>query len=138
MTPNQIETVKDSFQQISQDTNAFSLTFYNELFRMAPSLRGHFPTDMEDQRIKLAETLGAVVLHMHRLHLLEDTIMGLARRHLDYGAKPQHFAPVGAALIFALNQHTPNGLTPIQAEAWATAYGAISDLMIEAMVNAAA
>lgn len=137
MTPNQIETVKDNFQEVSAVIGAFSLTFYTELFRIAPSIRPFFPNEMNAQRIKLAETLGSVVLHLHRLHTIEDVIIGLARRHVEYGARPEHFAPVGAALIYALDQHTPHGLTAAQSEAWAAAYGEISDLMIEAMTNAA-
>lgn len=138
MTPNQIETVKDSFQNVSPISDDLAKTFYAELFRVAPSLRVYFPPDMTQQRIKLSETLGAVVLHLHQLHLLEDTIAGLARRHVGYGAKPEHFGPVGHALIHALAEHSPGGLTPIEVDSWATAYGHIADLMIEAMITTAA
>lgn len=138
MTPNQIETVKDSFQDIYPVKDALSQTFYAELFRIAPSVRPYFAEDITAQRIKLLETLGAVVNHLHQLHLIEDTILGLARRHVGYGARPEHFGPVGHALIFALEEHCPGGLTEVQSDAWFAAYNQISDLMIEAMLTAAA
>ena len=138
MTPNQIETVKDSFQRVAPVASSLSLTFYTELFRIAPSIRNYFPSDMHAQRVKLVDTLSAVVLSLHQLHALNDTIVGLAQRHVTYGARPEHFAPVGHALIYALKQTTPNGLTPVEAEAWVAAYGEITDLMVDAMINSAA
>lgn len=133
MTPNQIETVKDCFQQVVPVVEAFALDFYDELFRIAPSLRPLFPKDMTDQRIKLSETLGAVVLHLHKLYQLDDAISGLARRHVKYGAKPEHFAPVGHALIYALERHMPGGLTLVEKESWLAAYNQITDLLVGAM-----
>ena len=134
MTPNQIETVKDSFQQIYPIKDALSQTFYDELFHIAPSVRPFFAEDMTEQRIKLSETLGAVVNNLHQLPLIADTVTGLARRHVSYGAKPEHFAPVGHALIFALEKHMPGGLTEVETDAWVAAYTQISDLMPEAML----
>ncbi|MDX8348226.1 globin domain-containing protein [Cognatiyoonia sp. IB215446] len=138
MTPNQIETVKDSFQRVAPVALSLSLTFYAELFRIAPSVRPYFPSEMHSQRVKLVDTLSAVVLNLHQLHALNDTIAGLAKRHVEYGARPEHFAPVGHALIYALKQTTPNGLTPVETEAWVAAYGEITDMMVDTMVNSAA
>lgn len=138
MTPNQIETVKDSFQRVAPVAASLSLTFYSELFRIAPSIRRYFPKAMHSQRVKLVDTLSAIVLNLHQLHTLNDMIIGLAERHVEYGARPEHFAPVGHALIYALEQTTPNGLTPVETEAWAAAYAALTDLMVDIMVNSAA
>lgn len=138
MTPNQIETVKDSFHNVSPFADALSQSFYAELFRIAPSVRPYFPSDMEEQRTKLMDTLAAVVLHLHQLQLINDTITDMARRHVDYGARPEHFAPVGHALIYALEQHAPGGLTPVETESWVAAYGQITDLMVEVMITYAA
>ncbi|PUB17501.1 globin domain-containing protein [Yoonia sediminilitoris] len=133
MTRNHIETVKDSFHRVFPVRNALSQTFYDELFRIAPSIRPFFPEDMIEQRIKLSETLTAVVQQLHQLHPMEDTIIGLARQHLGHGTKPEHFAPVGAALIHALDTHSHGGLSEVEQDAWLSAYGAITDLMVEAM-----
>lgn len=138
MTPNQIETVKDSFQQIVPVVDTFARDFYDELFRIAPSIRPFFPQDMTDQRIKLSETLAAVVLNLHKLYQLEDAITGLARRHVKYGAKPEHFAPVGHALIHALENHAPGGLTPVERESWLAAYHQITEQLLSAMHHYAA
>lgn len=134
MTPNQVETVKDSFQQIYPIRDALSQTFYAELFRIAPSVRPYFPSDMTEQRIKLMETLGAVVQNLHQLQVIDDVVMGLARRHVGYGARPEHFPPVGHALIHALEVQMPKGLTEVESDAWVAAYNAIADMMVAAML----
>lgn len=133
MTPNQIETVKDSFHRIFPVHDAMSKTFYDELFRIAPSFRSLIPEDMTEQRIKLSETLGAVVRHLHQRHLFKDTIAGLAQRYASHGAKPEDFAPLGVALIHALEENPMGGLSAVEQDAWLAAYGAIADLMVEAM-----
>ena len=83
-------------------------------------------------------SLGTLVLHLHQMYLLEDTITGLARRHVDYSVRPEHFPPVWHALIHALDRHSLNGLTPLEMDVWAAANGEITDLMIEAMTIYAA
>ena len=138
MTHNQIELVKDCFQRVAPVASSLSLTFYTELFRIAPSLRAYFPPEMHSQRVKLVDTLSAVVLNLHQLQALNDTIAGLAQRHVAYGARPEHFAPVGHALVYALDKTTPNGLTPVETEAWVAAYAELTDLMVDAMVISAA
>ncbi len=138
MTPSDIETVKDSFQRLSGVTHDLLMNFYNELFHISPSVRPFFAYDLTERRVKLLETISAAVLHLHQLHLIEDMIVGLARRCAGCGVKPEHFVPVGHALIHALEKHSPGGLTPAEADAWITAYNHITDIMVEAMLTYAA
>lgn len=137
MTPSQIKIVQDSFDRVFPVKEALSESFYKELFAMAPSVRPLFPEDMMSQRLKLSDTLSYTVRNLHRPEVVEETIVGLARRHVKYGAEPDHFAPVGMALITALKQHLPGGMTDTEADAWLLAYTFISDLMIHEMTTPA-
>ncbi|MFK7745242.1 MAG: globin domain-containing protein [Roseobacter sp.] len=135
MTPDQIKTVQDSFDRVFPVKEELSETFYAELFAIAPGVRGMFPEDMMSQRLKLSDTLSYTVRNLHRPEVVEETIVGLARRHVKYGAIPDHFAPVGMALITALKTHLPGGMSDQEADAWLLAYTFISDMMIEEMPN---
>lgn len=138
MTPHQIKTVQDSFDRVFLVKEDLSRTFYDELFRIAPASRPLFPEDMTSQRLKLTDTLSYTVRNLHRPEVVEETILGLARRHVKYGARREHFAPVGMALITALEKHLPGGMTGDEADAWLMAYSFIADLMMEEMPASAA
>lgn len=133
MTPDQIKTVQDSFDRVFPVKAELAESFYKSLFDMAPDVRPMFPEDMTSQRLKLSDTLSYTVRNLHRPEVVEETIVGLARRHVKYGALPEHFAPVGMALISALKAHLPGGMSDKEADAWLLAYTFIADMMIEEM-----
>lgn len=130
MTPDMISTIQNSFDRVFPVKEQFAETFYDKLFEIAPASRQLFPQDMVDQRLKLSDTLSYVVRNLTRPEVIEETVVGLARRHARYGAQAEHFAPVGMALIYALQAHSPNGMNSKESEAWLEAYTFISDLMI--------
>ena len=52
--------------------------------------------------------------------------------HVGYGVREEHYATVGAALLWTLEQGLGEGFTPETRDAWAAAYGLLSSAMIEA------
>jgi nitric oxide dioxygenase len=54
----------------------------------------------------------------------------LAKRHVAYGAKPDHYPVVGAALLWTLEKGLRSEWTPDVAGAWTAAYGTLSGFMI--------
>ncbi|HEY2535241.1 MAG TPA: globin domain-containing protein, partial [Xanthobacteraceae bacterium] len=54
----------------------------------------------------------------------------LAKRHVSYGAKAEHYPVVGAALLSTLETGLGDDWTPEVADAWGTAYGTLSGYMI--------
>ena len=54
----------------------------------------------------------------------------LAKRHVSYGAKPEHYPVVGAALLWTLEKGLGDAWTSEVAEAWTTVYGTLSGFMI--------
>ena len=54
----------------------------------------------------------------------------LAKRHVAYGVAPEHYALVGSALVWTLEQGLGEEFTPAVRAAWETAYAALAEMMI--------
>ena len=54
----------------------------------------------------------------------------LAKRHVDYGARPEHYPVVGAALLWTLERGLGPQWTSEAASAWTAAYSTLSSFMI--------
>jgi nitric oxide dioxygenase len=132
MTPAQIALVQSSFERIAPTASTAAAIFYQRLFETAPEVRPLFKTEMDEQGRKLMATLAAVVHNLDRLDAILPTARDLAVRHVQYGVRPEHFGPVGAVLLWTLAQGLGPDFTPDTAEAWRTAYGLVSRVMIEA------
>jgi hemoglobin-like flavoprotein len=130
MTPDQVKLVQDSFAKVAPISEAAAVLFYDRLFEIAPQVRAMFPDDMTEQRRKLMAMLAAVVNGLGNLESILPAASALAKRHVDYGAKAEHYPVVGAALLWTLEKGLGDGWTPDLADAWSTAYGTLSGYMI--------
>jgi hemoglobin-like flavoprotein len=61
--------------------------------------------DMTEQGCKLMATLGVVVNSLGNLEAVLPAASALAKRHVDYGVKAADYTPVGAALLWTLEQN---------------------------------
>ena len=68
---------------------------------------------------------------------IEPALRELAIRHVDYGVRPEHYAPVGAALIWVMERSLGDDFTDEVRAAWLAVYDALSGLMIEAAYGSA-
>ncbi|WP_398478800.1 globin family protein [Tardiphaga sp.] len=130
MTPDQIALVQDSFKKVVPIADVAADLFYGRLFEIAPEVKPMFRGDIKEQGRKLMATLGVVVTGLTRLETVLPAASALARKHVDYGVKAEHYAPVGAALLWTLEKGLGDAWTPDLADAWATAYGTLSNFMI--------
>jgi len=87
---------------------------------------------MAAQRKVLMQTLTVVVKSLDRLDQIVPAVQALGRRHAGYGVREAHYATVGAALLWTLEQGLGEAFTPPVREAWATAYGILASVMVEA------
>lgn len=131
MNPTQIKLVQDSFAKVAPISEQAAVLFYGRLFEVAPSVRAMFPDDMTEQRKKLMATLAVVVGGLTNLEAILPAASALAKRHVNYGAKPEHYPVVGGALLWTLEKGLGDAWTPELAEAWTAAYGTLSGYMIE-------
>ena len=74
----------------------------------------------------------AVVVHgLSDLPSILPAASALAKRHVDYGARPEHYPVVGAALLWTLQRGLGPQWRPEAASAWTAAYSTLSGFMIE-------
>jgi len=130
MTPQQIALVQQSFSKVAPISEAASKLFYDRLFEVAPSVRAMFPEDMTEQRKKLMGMLAAVVSGLSNLETFLPAASALAKRHVAYGAKAEHYPVVGATLLWTLEKGLGEAWTPELATAWTDVYGVLSGYMI--------
>jgi hemoglobin-like flavoprotein len=130
MNPTQIKLVQDSFAKVAPISEQAAVIFYDRLFEVAPAVKAMFPTEMKEQRKKLMATLAVVVNGLGNLDSVLPAASALAKRHISYGAKPEHYPVVGGALLWTLEKGLGEAWTPAVADAWTAAYGTLSGFMI--------
>jgi hemoglobin-like flavoprotein len=131
MTPEQVTLVQQSFGKVAPNAEQAAVMFYDRLFEIAPQVKAMFPADMTEQRKKLMATLAVVVNGLSSLESILPAASALARRHVAYGAKAEHYPVVGSALLWTLEKGLGDGWTPDIAGAWTAAYTTLSGFMIE-------
>lgn len=132
LTSRQIDLVQDSFAQVVPITDAAAADFYRRLFELAPGTRALFRSDMAEQGRKLFMTLATVVDALDRLDAVVPVARELAIRHVAYGAKEDHYAAVGTALIETLRTGLGRAFDRETEDAWRAAYAVLSDTMTAA------
>jgi hemoglobin-like flavoprotein len=132
MTPEQVQLVRISFAKVAPIKDQVAALFYRRLFELDPSLRPLFKGDMAAQRAKLMVALGAVVASLDRLARILPMVRQLGRQHAFYGVRPDHYAFVGEALIWTLEQAQGAGFTRATRRAWTDAYSCLAWEMIAA------
>jgi hemoglobin-like flavoprotein len=126
----QVKLVQESFSKVVPISEAAAVIFYDRLFEVAPSVKTMFPSDMTQQRKKLMMMLAAVVNGLGNLESILPAASAMAKRHVDYGAHPEHYPVVGGALLWTLEKGLGEAWTPDVADAWTAAYGTLSGYMI--------
>lgn len=133
LTLEQIQLVKKSWSPFRRiDPKLVGDVFYSRLFMEYPALRRLFPKDMSEQYQKLLAMVNLIVGRLNQLDKLSDDISELARRHVRYGVKEEHYAAVGNALLWTLEQGMGKEWVPEVREAWTACYTTLSDTMINA------
>ena len=138
MKPTQINLVQESFAKVAPMSEQAATLFYDRLFEVAPTVKVMLPADMKEQRKKLMATLAVVVNGLSNLESVLPAASALAKRHVSYGARPEHYPVVGGALLWTLEKGLGEAWTADVAEAWTAAYGTLSGYMISEAYGAQA
>lgn len=132
MTPQQIDLVQASFKKVVPIAGTAADLFYDRLFETAPEVRSMFPPDMKEQKTKLMAMLGTAVSNLHKLEEILPAVKALGERHKGYGVTTAHYAPVGAALLWTLEQGLGPDFTPEVKAAWTKTYETLAGVMTAA------
>jgi nitric oxide dioxygenase len=133
MTPIDIDRIRTSWAAVEPIADSAAGLFYGRLFELDPAIERLFRrTDMPAQRKVLMQTLTVVVKSLDKLDQIVPAVQALGRRHAGYGVREEHYATVGAALLWTLERGLGDAFTPDVRDAWADAYGILASVMIEA------
>ncbi len=130
MTPQQIQLLKKSWESIKPKASQLAEVFYYQLFDANPDLRVMFKGSFYEQQQKFIRMIDMIIANVNHLYVIQNDLQKSGLRHQEYGVKPEHYAPVGAALLSALQQSLKDEWTPEHTEAWSEAYKVLSEQML--------
>lgn len=130
-----ISRLKASYSMVREHNLKLAEIFYSKLFAAAPHLRPLFHTDPQVQSRKLISTLDAIVEHLAEPHKNMATLAALGRRHVEYGAKPEHYPLVIEMLVESVGDLLGARAEPHVLNEWRTALTLISEQMIAATTS---
>ena len=129
MTPQQIDFVRRSWQQVFPLRETAAQMFYDKLFELEPALRPLFKADLSQQAGKLFDTLNALVASLGEDGALESVAGPLRRSHAGFRATPAHYAAVGEALMWTVGASVGKAFTAPMRAAWVEAYAGLAAAM---------
>lgn len=124
--------VQNSWKIVETIAPQAAALFYSNLFEANPELKALFKSDMTEQGSKLTKMISTAVSKLEQLDVLVPVLQNLAKGHVNYGVKSEHYAMVGGALLLTLEQGLGEAFTPQVRSSWEQVYGVMSDVMIDA------
>ena len=129
MTPEQITTVKASWQQLRPVSEQMAFQLYTRLFELNPTLHELFTSDSREQGHKLVAMLDTAVASLDDFDALAVDIRDLGARHVEYGVESEHYTLFEDALHWALSQGLGERYTAEVAAAWRALFRRLSRTM---------
>ena len=131
MNSDQVALIQHSFAKVTPVTGEAAALFYGRLFEIAPQVKPLFHDDMTDQGRKLMATLAVIVNGLTDLESVLRAASALAKKHVAYGVKAEHYGPFGVALLWTLERGLGAEWTSDLADAGTAAYTLLSEYMID-------
>jgi len=135
-TAEQVKLVQDSWAMVEPIADTAAELFYGRLFETAPEVKPLFSGDMKAQGKKLMAMITVAVKGLTNLEAIVPAVQELGKRHVKYNVKDEHYAVVGASLLWTLEKGLGDAFTADTKEAWTTVYGVLSSTMIDAAKTA--
>lgn len=126
-----VKLLEKSFAAVAPRGEELTATFYRNLLTDYPQVRPLFEgVDLAEQQKVLLASLKLVVEHLRRPLVLQPALERLGARHVDYGAREEHYPAVGKTLLKSLAEVAGDAWNDELERAWSEAYDAISRQMI--------
>ena len=130
LSSDEIAHIRASFDRFWSLSSGTAKLFYDRLFEVAPEVRPLFQGDMAIQQRKFMATLATLVSNLDEG--IPPWATTLAKHHVDYGVRPEHYPLVGDALLWSLEHALGAEWTPPVAASWSKAYALVSEHMVRA------
>jgi nitric oxide dioxygenase len=131
LSPHQKWLVRESFESVSEYSDAVVLLFYGRLFELAPQVRGMFKIEIREQAGKLLNMLTSLVDALDRFDELRPQLAELGRKHAGYNVQPEHYQVLVTALTWAFGQALGLEFGRETRTAWEQLLIAVSAVMLE-------
>lgn len=133
MTPARIALIRQTFHDLAPEKETASQRFYELLFEIAPDLRELFRGDIANQGMRFMSTLGLILDDIDDPDALGPHLERLAQGHAALGVRPDHFVPMGEALVRTMEETLGDRFPAGARTAWEEAYALIARQMIAVM-----
>lgn len=107
MTPDAVRQLKASYAGVAARPRQLASRFYEELFTVAPKLRGLFPPDLTTLQGHFEAALALVVRNLDEVSALRESLRDLGAQHVHWGARPEDYMTARNALIAAIRSLSP-------------------------------
>jgi methyl-accepting chemotaxis protein len=126
-----LNALEESFDLVAPRGDELMDRFYAGLFAAAPAVRPLFAgTDLPRQKAMLLAALVLLRKSLRDLDAIVPTLRALGARHVAYGARPEHYPVVGAALIAAMAEVAGDAWRPQYGRAWTAAFDVVAAAML--------
>jgi hemoglobin-like flavoprotein len=126
-----VEVLEQSFAAVAPQGDELVEIFYHNLFADFPQVRPLFAgIEMPEQKKKLLAALKLTVDNLRKPETLVPALEDMGLRHVDYGAREEHYPAVGQTLLKSLSEVACDAWTEEVNDAWAEAYGEITKIML--------
>ena len=127
-----LDALETSFDLVAPRGEELVDTFYTRLFAVAPAVEPLFArTDLAHQKTMLLATLVLLRKSLRDLGAVVPKLRELGRRHVAYGARPEHYPVVGEVLIASMAEVAGPQWRPEYGRAWADALAVVAGVMVE-------
>jgi hemoglobin-like flavoprotein len=131
VTPEQVEIVQSTADDVAADADRFARSFYDRLFEIAPDTRELFPEDLTSQKTTLVEEVVFLARAASDLSRFTERARQLGVRHHHYGVRPAHYVQFEDALLTAMAEVLGTRWTDEVAGAWTRLHRLVSETMLE-------
>lgn len=114
---------------------AITTTFYRNMFAAHPELTNLFNMGNQaagKQQQSLASAVFAYAANIDNAAALAPVVKRIVHKHVSVGIKAEHYPIVGHHLLGAIKETLGDAATPELLAAWAEAYGALANALIDA------
>ena len=119
MTPEQIQLVRLTLAQATNDPVSLGQQFYRRLFILAPDLRARFDGDIDAESLKLKDALTLAFGTLSDMPFLVATLEVMAQRGVVRGLSEKHCRAIAQSLLWAVERRVGTAaFTPQVCNAW--------------------
>lgn len=131
MTSREIVLVQESFSQLAPIADQAAALFFVRLFELDPSLRRFCQGEREQQGRRLVRLLASSIARLDDLEQLHPALRRLGQWQAVRGARDEHYAFAGAALLWTLEKALGPEFTPAVRTAWTQFYVVLANALLD-------